>query len=147
MRKLKLLLVSFLCCYFLAGLLAGFTERGEMFPLFSGHWFYKTPTEFNDYGLLITSLDGEELKTPTFLDKIYSRFAVWPFAAYGAIQRWGHSVSENQKDQDAQKAAVESLILGSRKYKLQLVKRQFNSLEYLKSGDVKSMQVLLDVEK
>lgn len=146
LKKYKFFLYGFLFCYFLAGLAAGFTESGEIFPLFSGHWFYQTPAEFNDYGILIYSLDGQNFENPMYLEQAYHRFPVWPFAAYGAVQRWGKSVNDNRDDREEQKAAVKRLIFGPRPYKIQLVKRRFNSIEFLKSGHVQNVKVLLDVE-
>lgn len=145
-KKYKYFLYIFFAFYFVAALLAGFTESGEIFPLFSGHWFYKTPTEFNDYGILIYSLDGQLLDTPIYLEKMYSHFQVWPFAAYGAIQQWGRSTERSSSDQKLHKDSVQKLIFGSKKYKIQLVKRRFNSVAFLRDNQLLDAKVLLDAE-
>lgn len=145
-QKTKFVLFGFLCVYFFIALATSFTKAGELFPVFNGHWFYKTPNEFNDYGLLISQLDGKDYSEPLYLEKVYSKLMVWPFAAYGAVQRWGEAAEKQMMDQDAQMKAAQKLIFGSRSFKAQLVKRKMDPLEFVLHNNIGSFQVLANVE-
>lgn len=145
-KRCKLTLCGFLVCYCLIAIGTGFFANDEIFPFFNGHWFYQVPVEFHDYGLLITKIDNTVLEQPLYIEKIYSQFAVWPFAAYGAIQRWGIN-QEIQSDNNSTIAqSTKKLLFGSRTIQAKLVKRKINTLKFLENNQIEDAKVLLDVE-
>ncbi len=145
-RKTKYILWGFLSFYFLVSIATSFTKTGELFPIFNRHWFYKTPNEFRDYGLLVYKLDQKELIEPLYVEKIYAQLAVWPFSAYGAIQKLGEATENQSPDQATQMRAMQKLIFGARSFKAQLVKRKMNPLDFVLHNTTELHQVLIDVE-
>ncbi len=145
-QKTHFILFGLLGVYFLISIATSFSKTGELFPVFNGHWFYKTPNQFNDYGLLISELDGQMYSEPLFLEKIYFQVFVWPFAAYGAIQRLGEALEHQAPNQDEQLKAVKKLIFGSRSFKAQLVKRKMDPLEFVLHNKFETIQALTNVE-
>lgn len=145
-RRSKFLMTGFLASYLVIALLTAQVETGELFPFFNGHWFYKTPVEFDDFGLVVQELDGRSFQEITYLEQLYPRLMVWPFAAYGSVQRLGQSLERSSPLSEQQMQASKKLIFGSRKFKAQIVKRHMNPLDFVRERKVISAKVLIDVQ-
>ena len=115
---------------------AVFSNGGEVFPFFNGHWFNKVPSEVNDYSLYIQSLDGKELKSPIYIEHIYNRFRAWPFAVYGALQTWGQHSAENDPQTSRYRDFALQLIFQKREFKCELRVRRINTLDFIENNQV-----------
>lgn len=132
--------------YLLVALSLGIFDSRERFPLFTGKWFYQTPHTFDDYGLKVSELDSAPIEPPIYLEKMYSRVRVWPFAAYGAIQDLGKKSQTKNRELAKKESEVSKLIFESRKFKATLFKRKLNSVEFVKHGTVLSEEALLEIK-
>jgi hypothetical protein len=117
---------------------------GELFPIFNGHWFIRVPYEIQDYGLLVRSLDGKALDPPVYVEAIYPRLRVWPFAAYGSLQNWGQARTPEEQSK-AKKFAL-SQIFHHRAFQAEFRKRRIDPLDFVQDHRVLSEQTLESVD-
>jgi len=71
--------------------------RDSIFPFFTWSLFKKIPNDFSDYGIIIISIDGEELSGINYYQDLSSRFVNSnSMKAYFTIQKMGKAFRRNQ---------------------------------------------------
>lgn len=140
-RSFKILFF-FLIGYFCFSLLSVASEKGEIYPVFNGHWFVETPVMIHDFGAWIIALDGKPLEPPFYLDFLPTRVTpVWKFDVYGTVQRLGRAL-ETKADFSVQQKMFQENILRGRAVEYEIHRRHMNSLEFTKTGHVDAHEVL-----
>lgn len=68
----------------------------SLFPIFTWSLFNKIPNKFDDYGLLIMSIDNQKLGRQTYFEQMSDIFAdAESKNAYFAIQKLGKALNKN----------------------------------------------------
>lgn len=143
-RKTKLLALVLFIVYIAIGQgVALFTDAGEWFPIFNGHWFVRVPHKMQDYGVLITEVDGQILSTPTYTERAPGMTAGWRFAGYGTIQNLGRAIEQNDSAGVTKlRSFFENNFLKNNVTEYKIVRRTLSLLEFIKSSKVEEEHVL-----
>lgn len=131
--------IAILSYFLLAVAIGVFSSSGELRPFFNGHWFYKTPFEMDDFGILVTQINGADVQPPRYLEDLAeSRFNAWKFDAYVMTQKVGRLSETDLYDkalQDLRKAVL-------RKFSANAVlqKRKFNTIQFVENRKIQSTE-------
>lgn len=139
--KLKIFIVLIVIAYVTIGVSLEFSimNSKEIFPIFSWSLYSKIPNTVEIFSLKITQLNGKKLNTPLFFEDSHSLFHdANSVQAYQTIQDLGWSINRGDIDRGNEiRRYLEEIYLGGYKnIKYELVKRSFNPLNRLKSGEL-----------
>lgn len=148
LRKYQIFVTGLLLVYFFVTYVIAVTPIIEVFPFFSGRWFYKVPHTFQDFGIKAISENGQPLPDESYLDQNRTSFKnSWPFRRYVLSQNLGRNIEE--KNTEAIKKDISTLrmaIFQSKDVQFKVDRRTFNSLDYVKTGKIVSAETIFSSE-
>ncbi len=122
--------------------------KGEVRPFFNGKWFYKTPFEMTDYGLLVTSIHGKSTSDTVYLEDIAeSQLKSWKFDAYVMTQKVGQNFADGNTTQyEKSLSQLDHAVVRGTPMKLILQRRTFDTIEYIEAKKLKLTKNLKAVQ-
>ncbi|MDP2735831.1 MAG: hypothetical protein Q8P12_06515 [bacterium] len=136
----KLLLVSFLLFYFVAGIYTARLPGGEWYPFFSWFLFPTTPLpQQTDHSIRFLAVAGKELDPPLLLHENHGLLSLEAHSSteyLGIVRMLGESMERrDQKGVEHYREQLEKNFL-YRPVRYELVKITFNPIERFRNGTI-----------
>lgn len=134
-RKYSLLIIGFICTYFLVGMITGFLGAKEIYPFFSWNLFSYVPNMTSEYAIIVYEYDDITLSPPQLYQQAKGILRQSnSITAYYLIQDFGRAYENKERGEAErlQKLFEANYIEAPAKYRL--IRIFFNPLERWKTG-------------
>lgn len=129
--------------YIFSALLIGVT-KGEIRPIFSGNWFFKTPFILNDFGLKIIEIEGLSIEKSFYVDQYQGKdLSYWRYDAYKLEQQLGQFISEkNTQGAFGTIQQIKKVLFLNRNFKFEVYKRSSNIRDFIENQKLLKEEII-----